>query len=223
MITNKRVRDSVQNACESLTKIQDMLFESARNSVKFDEATAWQDAEVLFQFAKEADGFRRRLVNLLNGGHATSPAESAKSPLGGRGQNQTTARTEDGAQRKKKTDYPKYRIRDNCLVKIGLQRDRRSEYQHIVQKAAVDKIVSVIIKHLGKTKHFNPDTILAELNLPAYQTYVVLAMLRQMGLLKNPRRGLYTVTDVGDFDAAASIVWNKLAAREGQQNEDSKA
>lgn len=223
MITNKSVRDSLQKACESLTKIQDMLFESARNSVKLDEATAWHDAEALFQFAKEADGFRRRLVNLLNGEHATSPAESAKSPLGGRGQSQTTARTEEGAQRKEKADYPKYRISDNCLVKIGLRRDRRREYQHIVQKAAFDKIISGIVKHLGKTKDFNPDTILAKLNLPAYQTYVVLAMLRQMGLLKNPRRGLYTVTDVRDFDAAASGVWNKLAELEGQQNEDSKA
>ena len=213
MITNKKIRDSVQNACESLTKIQEMLFDSARNSVKLDGATAWQDAEALFQFAKEADGFRRRLLSLLNGEHSTPPAGSTKSPLGDLGHNQTTARTEEGLQRKKKADYPKYRISDNCLVKIGLQRDRRAEYQHIVQKAAFDKIVSAIVKHLAKTKDFSPDTILAELNFPAYQTYVVLAMFRQMGILKNLRRGLYTATDVRDFDAATSVVWNKLAER----------
>lgn len=213
MITNKSIRDSVQNACESLTKIQDVLFDGARNAVKLDEETGWQAAEALFQFAKEADDFRRRLANLLNLEHSAPLVGPTKPARRGRSQDQTTGRTEEGPQKKKKADYPKYQITDNCLVKIGLQRDRRTEYQHIVQKAAFDKIVSAIVKQQANTKEFTPDTILAELNLPAYQTYVVLAMLRQMGLFKNPRRGLYATTDVRDFGVAASAVWNKLAAR----------
>lgn len=220
MTANKNIRGTVQSACESLVKIQDMLMNSASNAAKSDESTAWHDAETLFQLAKEADSFRRRLAGLLGDNSPAPASELPKSPVVGQRRSRTTAHTDDAPLKKKKTDYPKYLISDDCLVKIGLQRDRRTEYQHIVQKAAFDKIASVITNRLTRAKDFTPESIQTDLNLPAYQTYVVLAMLRHTGLLKIPRRGLYTATGARDFASAASEIWSKLSVSAGGKNDN---
>lgn len=214
MTANKNIRGSVQSACESLLKIQDMLMDSASHAAKADESTAWQDAESLFQLAKEADSFRRRLASLLGDNSPAPATELLKSAVVSHRRSRTTAHTENVQLKKKKTDYPKYLISDNCLVKIGLQRDRRTEYQHIVQKAAFDKIASVIASHLAKDKEFTPESVQTDLNLPAYQTYVVLAMLRQMGLLKIPRRGLYTAANPAEFQTRLTGIWNDILKQE---------
>lgn len=217
MYANKNIQSSVQSACESLVKIQDLLLNGAGTAAKSDEPTAWQDAEMLFQLAKEVDGYRRRLAVLLQESRSGLAAEPLTCPAPNQRRTHAAAQTESPPLKKKKNEYPKYLISDNCLVKIGLQRDRRTEYQHIVQKAAFDKIASVITNHLTKAKEFTPESIQADLNLPAYQTYVVLAMFRQMGLLKSLRRGLYTASSAHNFVSVASDVWNKLSPSLGRK------
>jgi hypothetical protein len=215
MTANKNVRGCIEIACESLLIIQDMLMDSARITAKLDEATAWQDAETLFRLAKEADVLRKRLVGLLSDNPPKPVTEAPELRGESHRPSRATAHAGEASPKKKKSDYPKYLISDNCLVKIGLQRDRRTEYQHIVQKAAFEKTASVIASHLAKDKEFTPESIQAELNLPSYQTYVVLAMLRHMGLLKIPRRGLYTATGTQDFGSSASAVWSRLSTERG--------
>jgi hypothetical protein len=220
MIINKRARSCVQTARESFLKIQDMFMDSARASAKSDEVTAWQDVEILFQLAKEVDGFRKRLDSLL-GDPTPEPTCVATFPQDAtQKHSRVTTHAQEPLSKKKKSDYPRYLISDNCLLKIGLQRDRKTEYQHIVQKAAFDKIVSVITSHLAKDKDFTAESIQNELNIPSYQTYVVLAMLRQKGLLKIPRRGLYTASDAPGFIFAASGVWNKLSTIGEHKNDN---
>lgn len=210
MISDHNIRNAVQDACASIVAIQETLLESAKNASKLDEVTAWQNAETLFQLAKEVDGFKRRLANLLVDNPPTPFTQPPKTFEINQRKRHSISNTKDMAPKKNRNDYPKYLISDDCLLKIGLQRDRQTEYQHIVQKAAFDKIASVIGSQLDKTKEFTAENIQSHLNLPVYQTYVVLAMFRQMGLLKIPRRGMYTATNVNDFVAVAADVWRKL-------------
>ncbi len=220
MTINKSTRNGIQIANESLLKIQDMLMDSARASAKSGEVTAWQDAEMLFQIAKEVDGFRKRLGSLLNN-PTPEPIHVAVSPQNAtQKHSRMTTHTQEPPSKKKKSDYPKYLISDNCLLKIGLQRNHKTEYQHIVQKAAFDKIVAVIASHLARDKDFTPESIQSELKIPSYQTYVALAMLRQKGLLKIPRRGLYTASDVQGFISAVTAVWNKLSTIGEHKNDN---
>ena len=220
MIQNETVRSGAIAVCNTLSKIQDELFELARNSVKTQDSAAWKDAEALFSIARDADHLRQRILAITD---KASPAQGHRQASSSVQKKEGMKLAQDARStppRKNKDDYPKYLISDNCLVKVGLQRDRREEYQHIVQKAAFDKIASVIAKHLIKAKEFTPESIQADLNLPSYQTYIVVALFLRMGLLKIPRRGLYTATDTRDFLSAASDVWKKLITSEGPKNDN---
>ncbi|MBU0677082.1 MAG: hypothetical protein KJ626_03120 [Verrucomicrobia bacterium] len=217
---NEKTKEALRRACEAAADIQDELLESAKNTAKTDEPTAWQDAEALFQLAKEADEFRRRLAHRLGNVSAPAAVEHTRLVAPGPSSRRADAGTERTAPKKRKAEYPRYLVADNCLVKIGLQRNHRAEYQHVVPKAAVDKVFSVVANLLTKAKDFTPESVQANLNIPAYQTYVVLAMLRSAGVLRTPRRGSYTATNAGDFTTAASGTWSKLPTSEGHLNDN---
>ena len=220
MIQNETVRSGAIAVCNTLSKIQDELFELARNSVKTQDSAAWKDAEALFSIARDTDQLRQRILAVADEATPTAASRHGSSSGQKKEVKNSLRGVESTPPKRNKSDYPRYLISDNCLVKVGLQRDRRSEYQHIVQKAAFDKIASVIAKHLIKAKEFTPESIQADINLPSYQTYIVVALFLRMGLLKIPRRGLYTATDTRDFLSAASDVWKKLITSEGPKNDN---
>jgi hypothetical protein len=206
MASNK-VRQRLAKVGKVLEELREELFECSRDCVKDEEQGEWHTAERLFDLAKRADAFRREVRSIVNG--ATSPVVVARSTE----KNPRTEATPTPAQkpsRKRQEDYPKYSVRSNALIKVGLGRDRRSEYEQVVPRAEFDKIIARLGAMSGSGKEFTAEEVQSGLDCPVYQTYIVLSLLRQFELLDVPRRGAYKFRSPQTFTAAANEIWMRL-------------
>ena len=180
-----------------------MLFDCSRQCVN-GERGEWQTAESLFTLAKSADLLRQQVSRVTD-----------LTPLPVGQTNGATMQVESEPDvvkpsRKRKEDYPKFMLRSDCLLKIGLSRDKRTEYEHEVPKPEFDKIIARLVALAPTNKEITVEEIQAGLDCPSYQTYVVIAVLLQMGLLTSPWRGAYRIPSTRQFASDASGVWGRL-------------
>ena len=191
-------------AVELAAGLRTVLLEAARDA-GMTGGEMWRQAESLLGLAKSADVLRQSI-----GAISGAPTDNRKvAPL------QATATTESFASpraHKDKVDYPKYSVRGDELVKIGLGRDHRTEYEHVVPKTEFDRIVHRIAGLAGVKKWFRAVYVQEGLKCPSYQTYIVLAMLRDKGHILSERRGQYSFKSAKTFASDASGVWNELSA-----------
>ena len=199
---DQKVHQAIAKASKRLEEVRDMLFECSRQSVNGDGE--WQTAETLFSLAKNADLLRQQVSLVVDG--APLPAVEAKA-VNLQKPNQPEAVK---PARKRKEDYPKFVLRSDCLLKIGLSRNKRTEYEHEVPKAEFDKIVARLVSLAPTAKEITVEEIQADLDCPSYQTYVVIAVLLKMGLLTSPWRGAYKMRSAGRFASDANGVWSQL-------------
>ena len=180
-----------------------VLLEAARDA-GMTGGEMWRQAESLLGLAKSADVLRQNI-----GAVSVAPTDNQKVvPL------QATTTTEAFAStraHKIKADYPKYGVRGDDLVKIGLGRDHRTEYEHVVPKAEFDKVLQRIASLAGVKKWFRAVYVQEGLKCPSYQTYIVLAMLRDKGHILSERRGQYSFKSAKTFATDTSTLWNELS------------
>lgn len=196
-------------------ELRDLLFGCSHELAKAGGAN-WQKAEALFNLAKGADALRENLAGLIGAEQKAGqeakilPRDTGAVP-GPRseGSNPGAAQATKSA-RKKKTDYPKYSVRGDLLVKTGLNRDARGEYEHIVPKKEFDAIVAILTEFTTSKKQFAVEDVQARLDCPSYQTYTVLALLKGRGLLVVARRGLYNFKGAKSFPAESANLWDEL-------------
>jgi hypothetical protein len=115
--------------------------------------------------------------------------------------------------KKRKEDYPKFSIRSDALIKTGLGRDKRTEYEQIVPKSEYEKIITRLSSMTSSHKEFTAEDVQEGLEAPMYQTYTVLALLRQIGLLDLPRRGLYSFHSPKTFPTDVKTVWSQITTQ----------
>src|ERR1043165_8200620 len=141
-VTQEKMADTVLT--EKLSKVEklfeeirDKLFECSLEAAKGNE-TDWQKAEALFKLAKNTDALRLSMSNFVVKEQSNSEItdqsffEGGKeSPIQSEGSLIAVTPAPKTA-RKKKGDYPKYSVRGDLLIKIGLSLDRKSEYEHVV-------------------------------------------------------------------------------------------
>jgi len=189
-------------AVDLAADLRAVLLEAARDA-GMTGGEMWRQAESLLGLAKNADVLRQSI-----GAISVAPADNEKVvPL------QASATTPVIAtNRVHKVDYPKYSVRGDDLVKIGLGRDHRTEYEHVVPKAEFDKILQRIAGLAGVKKWFKAVYVQEGLKCPSYQTYIVLAMLRDKGHILSERRGQYSFKSAKTFASDASTLWNELSA-----------
>jgi hypothetical protein len=188
------------------------LFEELRDhllslSQKFakSEQREWETAERFFLLSKKVDQLREQMSlgitnEKLNSGIAMAKSLEEEPPP-----------SLPVTRRKSKRDYPKYSISSDVLIKTGLSRDRRTEYEHAVPKREFDAVAQTVAD-LRNRKSFRAEEVLKKVGCPSYQVYLVLSVLKERGLLTVPRRGLYTVLHPNDFAAESQSVWDSLAA-----------
>jgi hypothetical protein len=191
-------------AVDLAADLRAVLLEAARDA-GMTGGEMWRQAESLLGLAKNADVLRQSI-----GAISVAPADNQKVvPL------QATATTPVIATNrvhKNKVDYPKYSVRGDDLVKIGLGRDRRTEYEHFVPKTEFDKILQRIAGHAGVKKCFRAEYVQQGLDCPSYQTYIILGLLRDRGHILSERRGEYSFKSAKTFASDASGLWNELSA-----------
>ncbi len=192
-----------------LEEIRETVFDASRECVKSGNGGEWQMAETLFNFAKSVDALRQQATYLADGTSSTPTSEvTHRSASAGRHNPQD--KDSQHLPRKCKGDYPKYLIRSGCLVKVGLSRDKRTEYEHEVPKSEFDKIVARLSTLATPNKEITVEQVQTGLDCPSYQTYIVIAVLLQMSVLSSPWRGAYKFAAADKFAADASAMWTRL-------------
>lgn len=199
-----RVNQQLLKVARTLNEVRETLFECSRESVK-GEDNEWHKAEALFGLAKSVDGLRRQALSLMNGLPTSESilraSASAISPL--------KAKVTAKPGKKNNKDYPHYKVRGRSLIKTGLGRDKKTEYEHLIPRSEFEKVVAKIAALASSRKEFTAEAVQENLDCPMYQTYMVLALLRQMNLLETPRRGTYQAPANG-FPPSSDAIWDKI-------------
>lgn len=101
-------------------------------------------------------------------------------------------------------EFPKFERDSDRLVKIGWSKKDKSKYEH---KASRDAVLSVYLRLAGiaaagpfKMEDAFPITLADGSEIPSYQSYLVLAWLRQSGQVEKLGKDSYrwTVEEVGE-------------------------
>jgi hypothetical protein len=189
-------------------ELRDELLAASQEFAK-SENHDWNEAERLFAASKRVDELRRTVLTPASD-NPTGQVSILRADVNGAG----TRHSAGGKSGKKsKKDYPKYTVRSDALVKIGLSRDRRTEYEHTVPRTEFDAVLQRLGELAGK-KHFSADDVIHEVPCPSYQAYIVISLLKERGLLAVPRRGMYAFTRPKNFLNEAGTIWNSLEQTE---------
>jgi hypothetical protein len=181
-------------------ELRDELLAASQKLAK-SESHDWTRAERLFTASKEVDELCRTVLTPAIGAHNILRIDENGGPV--------SAPPDRASRSRSKKDYPKYAVRSGALTKVGLTRDRRTEYEHTVPQAAFDAVTQRLAKLAGR-KHFNADDIINKVPCPSYQAYIVISLFRERGLLAVPRRGMYAFRRSKNFLDEARAVWNSL-------------
>jgi len=108
--------------------------------------------------------------------------------------------------------YPRYEIQNNTLVRTGWSKKEQDDYTHIVPKEAFESII-MIMEDLakGKVGPIKAEEIIDTINntesfeIPSYQVYVVIGLLRQRGYIKKIGRKGYEIPQ--DIKLKAKKEW----------------
>jgi hypothetical protein len=206
------IDEKLQTAIRSLEEIRELLFDCSKECVKADNNRKWETAEALFSLAKSTDLLRRQISGLTNNSHTSSNVETPIDIKVSAAPETKVSEIKVPAKptKKRKEDYPKFSIRGGALIKTGLSRDRRTEYEQIVPNAEYEKLITRLSSMSSSHKEFVAEEVQEDLECPMYQIYTVLALLRNTGLLDLPRRGTYRFHAVKTFAADVKAVWSRV-------------
>jgi len=199
--TLPELRDKLSEITNRAIQLRDLLLEAATTAGMAGDM--WGKAESLLGLAKNADALRESIsaisgTSVDNGKLISLNLVPSQSPPNSR-------------PRKNKDDFPKYAVRGDSLIKTGLGRDRRTEYEHIVSQSDFNKILQRLASLVGVKTRFTAEIIQDGLDCPIYQTYIVLAVLRERGFIVSERRGQYAFKSAKTFISDVSVLWNELS------------
>jgi hypothetical protein len=192
-----------------------VILTRARNYLLSDSQQAagegnWAKAKALMELAERTDRLRIE-VSGITGGEIRAPARDDAEPPppedGEEGDLPQSPPTRGG--------YPKYRIRDNALIKQGLQRGGENVYEHAVPRERFDEILDQLANLADAAgrlnqRPFSIEKIQQGLTCPRYMTYVVVSFLLQQKLLIRARKGSYTFAAPSAFRSEAAKLWDDL-------------
>lgn len=107
-------------------------------------------------------------------------------------------------KRKARSVYPRFETRNDSIVKIGWSKKQRREYSHKVPSDVFEKTVKAMsVLAASSAGPFMAEQIIDKVNnteieaIPAYQVYVVIAMLRKTKcIMQIGREGYKISTDI---------------------------
>lgn len=186
--------DSVDRAAEILSQAEKALREVASKAVESGEYTN------VLRITSWAKG-----VQELLGGRAPP-----NTPLTGAKKSNKKA-----GPAKAKVEYPRFFRRGDVLVRIAWSKQKRKEYQHKAPHGVVLAVADAVAK-AGKdgciftTEKFLPVNDPDGNEVPSYQAYLAVSLLKQVGLIEQHGRQGYSVPRLAEFKDALNGVWEKL-------------
>ena len=121
-------------------------------------------------------------------------------------------------KKRKKSDYPKFKVKNETLIRIGWSRKQRREYTHKAQRFVFEQTVKAMtaLSQSGAGP-FLAENILEQANsneseaIPSYQIYVVIGLLKQTNCIKQVGRDGYIIPQ--DLVKKAEEKWVELSNR----------
>ena len=117
-----------------------------------------------------------------------------------------------------KSGYPKFVRDEDRLVKIGWSKKNREEYEHRVPREAVLTLLRHLNGSVEEAKVFDIEGLLPVQDgtgedVPGYQIYVVVAWLREAGVIEKKGRDGYFIRDKSVLSGELNNLWESLLAR----------
>lgn len=111
--------------------------------------------------------------------------------------------------------YPRFLRQDDQLVRIAWSKRKKKEYRHKAPYAVLQALVKVM-SELGKDgRIFSTEDLLPIQDtdgneVPSYQAYVGIALLKHTSLLDQHGRQGYSIPRLAEFADTIEAVWQKL-------------
>lgn len=118
-------------------------------------------------------------------------------------------------QRGARAQYPRFFRQGDQLVRIAWSKRAKKEYRHKAPYAVLQALIT-IMSDLGKdgqvfsTDEFLPIRDDDGNDIPSYQSYVGIALLKHTSLLDQHGRQGYSIPRLGDFADTVKALWRKL-------------
>jgi len=122
------------------------------------------------------------------------------------------------ASRPPRLEYPRFRIDDDQLVKVGWSQANKQEYEHRVPREGVEAFVNYIASLRRNRFPVTSEEVAKALQkdtdspIMGYQVYVVAAWLRSEELLKPQGRQGYSLADGIDLRESVKVAWDSLTS-----------
>jgi hypothetical protein len=119
----------------------------------------------------------------------------------------------------RKSSYPKFLRDGDSLVKVGWSKSDKSEYEHKSPKKVLSALGAALINVGANGRRFSMDKVLPisdpadGIQLPDYQSYLSLALLRENGLVIQHGRQGYSLPKKGDLLLSIEKLWDQLPNR----------
>lgn len=126
--------------------------------------------------------------------------------------------TEKKRRTRSKSGYPKFVRDEDRLVKIGWSKKNHEEYEHRVPREAVLAFLRHLDSNVKEAKVFDIESLLPVQDstgedVPGYQIYVVVAWLREAGVIEKKGRDGYFVRNKAMLSDELNDLWESLYAR----------
>ncbi len=145
--TNRASTENSIAATEQAFKdLRDRLLSLSQRFAKTEDLS-WEKAERFFTLSKKVDQLREQMSMGLSETKGTSETQVNDA------RDAEVMSSVAVMRRKSKKDYPKYTVRSDVLIKTGLSRDRRTEYEHAIPKPEFEAVVGRLADLSGR-KHF---------------------------------------------------------------------
>ena len=117
-----------------------------------------------------------------------------------------------------KKGYPKFVRDEDRLVKVGWSKKNKTEYEHRVPREAVLAFARHLDSKIEEAKVFEIDGLFPvtdgpDAEVPGYQVYVIVAWLREIGVIEKKGRDGYLIRDKSVLRGDLDEKWNSLQPR----------
>ncbi len=207
------------------TLVDDILFQTM-DSLKrlIDDALSRHDFDDVSRAATAAAGIKSFLdgrgnapsgVSLEVDGYAAEQCGGAH----GKAQHSGQQERQEGSKRASTSGrFPRFERDDDRLVKVGWSKKDRKAYEHKSPRLAVDA-TALTISRVGKAKKvFTMDDVLPVPSadggeVPSYQAYVVVAWLRDVGLVRKIGKNGYSLVKRNLDARMIEATWQLIPSR----------
>jgi hypothetical protein len=157
----------------------------------------------------EAEARLRKLVS-----------EAASTPSRAQSRGGTTAKTSKAVEhlsRKPSEPYPRFYKDGDRLVRVAWSKREKAEYEHKAPYRVLSALGAAVVEAGVDGRVFPMEELLPirtedGSEVPSYQAYVALALLKQVGLIDQHGRQGYSIPRPKDLLTAVEAVWRNLPA-----------